>query len=145
MTQQLFKEGHGLTPPMNGHCRPHCFAADALCRNQKIHTFNVTHHRVGDQVQRLSTRLCAEHQKDQKNYSFSPQKAPAIMKSLRKIVSLFAPFGYKFRLSRQAAQLSFAPRGYKFRLSRQAAQLSFISANRSRPRQFFAPDPGWKY
>jgi hypothetical protein len=38
----------------------------------------------------------------------------------------FIPQGYKFRLSRQAAQLSFIPQGYKFRLSRQAAQLSFI-------------------
>jgi hypothetical protein len=38
----------------------------------------------------------------------------------------FIPQGYKFRLSRQAAQLSFIPQGHKFRLSRQAAQLSFI-------------------
>jgi quercetin dioxygenase-like cupin family protein len=38
----------------------------------------------------------------------------------------FIPKGHKFRLSRQAAQLSFIPKGHKFRLSRRAAQLSFI-------------------
>jgi hypothetical protein len=41
------------------------------------------------------------------------------------------PQGHKFRLSRQAAQLSFIPQGHKFRLSRQAAQLSFILSPRA--------------
>jgi hypothetical protein len=44
----------------------------------------------------------------------------------RKGTLFSTPLGYKFRLSRQAAQLSFIPQGHKFRLSRQAAQLSFI-------------------
>jgi hypothetical protein len=43
-------------------------------------------------------------------------------------ISILIPQGHKFRLSRQAAQLSFIPQGHKFRLSRQAAQLSFIAS-----------------